>query len=280
MKPQLSIIITSYKNPNLLRLCIKSLKKNVKDVEYEIIVCDGNTEEQTYDLMREEFPKIKFVPSSRNGGFAFLVNQGLDVAEGNYFFVINADIIIKNNSVKELLDFLKNNSDVGMVGPKLINFDNSVQPSCFRFYTLSLILYRRTFLRRFSFAEKKLNSFLMEDFNKTKILEADWIMGSAMMISKESLKKVGKVDKRFFMYFDDVDWCWRFWENNLKIVHYPLAEVYHYHGKQSTSQGVVGAVLLNKYTRIHIASAFKFFSKHFGKKNPHKVYNLMKDNKK
>ncbi len=57
MKPQLSIIITSYKNPNLLRLCINSLKKNVKDIDYEIVVCDGDTEEKTYDLMREEFPK-------------------------------------------------------------------------------------------------------------------------------------------------------------------------------------------------------------------------------
>lgn len=280
MKPQLSIIITSYKNPNLLRLCINSLKENIKDVDYEIVVCDGDTEERTYDLMREEFSKIKFIPSSQNGGFAFLVNQGLETAEGDYFFIINADIIIKNNSVKELLDFLKKNQDIGMVGPKLINFDNSIQPSCFRFYTVSLILYRRTFLKRFSFARKKLSEFLMDDQDKGKILEADWIMGSAMMISRKNLEKVGKVDRRFFMYFDDVDWCWRFWENNFRVVYYPLTEVYHYHGKQSTSQSAMGAVLVNKYTRIHIASAFKFFSKHFGKKNPHQTYNLRRSNKK
>jgi len=97
-------------------------------------------------------------------------------------------------------------------------------------------------------------------------------MGSAMMVSRNAIKKVGKMDSNFFMYFEDVDWCWRFWEKNLRVVYYPLVEVYHYHGKQSANQSALSAIIFNKYTRIHIFSAIRFFLKHFGKPNPHKIY--------
>jgi GT2 family glycosyltransferase len=114
----------------------------------------------------------------------------------------------------------------------------------------------------------------MEDVNKTKdSIEVDWVMGSTIAMSKKSLEKIGRMDERFFMYFEDVDWCWRCWENDLKVVYRPELSVYHYHGAQSSNKNVLRAVLFNKYSRIHIASAIKFFLKHFGKKNPHREYN-------
>ncbi len=72
------------------------------------------------------------------------------------------------------------------------------------------------------------------------------------------------------MYFVDVDWCWRFWQVGYRVVYNPTVQVAHYHGKASLNNGVVRAILLNKYTRIHISSALKFFKKHFKEKNPHK----------
>ncbi len=131
-----------------------------------------------------------------------------------------------------------------------------------------IIIYRRTFLGKFGFAKKAIDKFLMRDFDHNKIIEADWIMGSAMMTSSEAVKKVGLMDERFFMYFEDVDWCRRFWEKGLKVVFYPYSEMYHYHGKGSASQGVIRSLIFNKYTRYHIASGCKYFIKYFLKKNP------------
>ncbi|MFO7807090.1 MAG: glycosyltransferase family 2 protein [Candidatus Moraniibacteriota bacterium] len=269
---RLSIIVTSYKNPALLELCLNSLLDNIREVEYEIIVCDGETEEDTYYMMRNKFSKVNFIPHQENVGFGGLVNSGLKEAKGDYCFIINGDIIIKEKkAVKELLDFYKKSERAGIVSPKLINFDNSVQESCFRFYKISTIVYRRTFLKKFSFAKKELNRFLMKDIKKEKKpVDADWIMGSAMFASKENIKMVGGMDRRFFMYFEDVDWCWRFWENGFRVIYNPGIKVYHYHGKQSANKGVLKAVLFNKYARIHLLSALKFFWKHktLGWKNP------------
>jgi GT2 family glycosyltransferase len=275
MKPELSIVITSYRNPALLEMCINSLLKNVKEPVIEIIVSDSATQEDTYDLMREKFPKIKFIPNWNNTGFGILVNQGVAQAEGELVFIINGDIIVKDNeSVKQLYDFVKNNKDIGLAGPKLINFDNTIQPSHFRFYTPMTIVYRRTFLKRFKFAQKHLKRFLMDNVPDDKgAIYADWIMGSAMMGRKKVIDKIGEMDtKRFFMYFEDVDWCWRCWDKGFRVAYYPVSQMYHYHGKQSGSQSAIKAILTNKYARIHIASAFKFFLKYLGKKNPHDLY--------
>ncbi len=274
MTPELSILICSYKNPRLLELCVNSIRKNVLGIKYEIIVADNETQEETYDLMREKFPKIPFIPNQKNLGFGSMVRQCLKVAKGKFYFIINGDIIIKDDDLNKLLEYLKKHNDVGIVGPKLINFDNSIQNSCFRFYSPMTVVYRRTFLGRFDFAKKHLERFLMKEQRKSnKPIEADWVMGSAMMITKKAIDEVGTIDKRFFMYFEDVDWCWRFWEKGYKIIYNPEARVFHYHGKQSASRNVLNSMLFNKYSRIHILSALKFFVKHFGHPSPHKSSN-------
>jgi len=271
---ELSIIITSYKKPELLELCINSIRKNIEnEIDYEIIVGDSETEEGTLDLMNDKFPEIIFLANKKNVGFGKLVNQGIEKSKGRYLFIINHDIIIKGGAIQELLAFIKKNNTVGIVAPKLINFDGRIQFSAFQFYSLKTIIYRRTFLGNFSFAKKYLNKFLLKDeVASGKIIDVDWVMGSAMMMSRDAVNKVGGIDSRFFMYFEDVDWCRRFWENGYRIVYNPNVTVAHYHGKASGNQGAVQAILLNKYTRIHIKSALVYFWKYRWRKNPHQAY--------
>jgi len=272
MQPQLSIIIASFKNPGLIKLCIEAIQKNAEKIKHEIIVVDGETEERTHDLMKEKFANIKFIPNKNNVGFGKLVNQGILAATGKNLFIINHDIIVKEKSLQVLLRYLEDNPSVGMVGPKLINFDNTIQPSCFRFYSPLTIIYRRTFFGKFNFAKKHMNRFMMKNEKNNLPSDVDWIMGSAMMISRSALKKVGKLDNRYFMYFEDVDWCWRFWKKNLRVVYNPLAEVFHYHGKASKGKSALGSVVFNHLTRVHIISGFKFFLKFIGEKDPTKKY--------
>jgi len=260
--PTLSILITSYKNAPLLGLCIESFQKTVKNIDYEIIVADSETTEEVQDLMREKFSKIKFISNKKNIGFGALFNQLISSAKGEFHFLINADIIVKGNAVKELMNCLKTDEEIGVIGPRLINFDNSIQPSFFRFYRLTTVIYRRTFLKKFSWAKKDLKRFLMKSVKKSKPFEVDWLMGSALMFRATTVKKVGPMDSRFFMYFEDVDWCWRVWENELTVIHNPLVKVYHYHGKASANKGIIKAIFFNKYARIHIGSAIKFFWKY------------------
>lgn len=265
---ELSIAINSYKNPELLKLCLESIKKNVKSIQYEIIVADSATKEDTEIMMREEYPEVKFFPFRKNVGFQALLKKGIEESLADFILALNSDILVTENSIEPLLEFIKNNPSAGIAAPKLLNFNGTLQYSCFRFYRPLTIIYRRTFLKSFSFAKKHLYWFLMEDYDHKKPKEVDWVMGSAMIISKKAVEKVGFMDPRFFMYMEDVDWCRRFWENGYKVVYYPYSQMHHYHGKASARGGFFRSLFFNKLTWIHIVSAIKYFKKYQGKPLP------------
>lgn len=265
---KLSIAINSYKNPDLLKLCLDSIKKQIKDINYELIVADGETGEDTKMMMRENHPDVKFFPFKKNVGFHALVKKGIDQSSGQYVLMLNSDIIVTKGSVDKLLSYLDENPDVGIAGPKLLNFNGTMQYSCFRFYKPITILYRRTFLKKLKFVQKHLDWFLMNDYDHVNPKEVDWLMGSALMASRKSIEKVGYLDSQFFMYMEDVDWCRRFWEKGFKVIYYPYSRMYHYHAKGSAKGGIIYSLFFNKLTWIHISSAYKYFKKYRGKKNP------------
>lgn len=258
----LSIIIINYKTPEILILCINSLKLTIKSIKYEIIAADVESDYKTEYSIKNKFPDIIFLPIKNNAGYSKSVNLGIKKSanDSRYFLVLNADIVVKENAVNRMFDFMERNPVIGISGPQLLNFNNTFQNSYFKFYTPEIILYRRTFLKNFSRAKKALDNFLMagSDHNSSRCV--DWLMGSALFARGEALKKVGLMDERFFMYFEDVDWCRRFWNNGYKVAYYPRAKMMHYHGKQSNES--------KKYAFIHIVSAIKYFWKYFGQKKP------------
>jgi len=263
----LTIAINGYRNPELLKLCIKSIRRNVKNVNYELIVTDSATEEETELMMREEFPGIKFFPSRINIGFQGMVKKSIEQSQGEYLLLLNNDIIVRENSVEAILEFMKKNPDVGIAGPQLLNFNDTLQYSCFRFYKPITILYRRTFLGKFSFAKKHLDWFLMKDYDHETIRDVDWLMGSCLMLKAAAVSQVGGMDERFFLYFEDVDWCRRMWEAAWRVVYLPPSEFSHYYQRSSQQGGVTG-ILTNRVTREHLKSAIKYFWKYRGKELP------------
>jgi N-acetylglucosaminyl-diphospho-decaprenol L-rhamnosyltransferase len=265
---ELSIIITRFKNPEMLRVCIDSIRKNLTLTDTEIIVSDSETDEETRLLMKEDYPEITFIPAKKNIGFEGTVRNGYKKCRGKFILILNHDIIVKKDSIENMLSYVKEHAEVGLCGPKLLNFNEKLQLSCFRFYTPLTIIYRRTFLGRLKLAKKHLDSFLMKDFDHKDIREVDWIMGSAMITTRRAIKKVGLMDPRFSLYFEDVDWCRRFWENNLKVVYFPLSEMYHYHGRGSAGKSMIKNLFSNRLAWIHIFSAIKYFIKYFGRPLP------------
>jgi len=258
----LSIIIINYKTPEILNLCVKSLKSTIAKIRYEIIVVDVESDYKTEYFIRDSFPDVIFVPLEKNAGYSKSVNAGIKKIEsgGKYLLALNADIIVKPEAIDKMFSYMENNPKTGISGPQLLNFNNTFQNSYFRFYTPKIILYRRTVLKDFSFAKKALEYFLMKGSDHKLIQPVDWLMGSALFIRRSALEKVGPMDERFFMYFEDVDWCRRFWDNDFKVIYYSDVKMMHYHGKQS-----VGS---NLYAIIHIISAVKYFWKYLGKKIP------------
>lgn len=260
---KLSIIINHHRTTETLLKCLAALKKELsgKIGEYEIIVTDSEAEERTVGLLAAKYPEVIYIPHEKNVGFAKIVNPAIEKARGDYFFIINADIILKNEkSLIDMIDYLEKHKDAGIVGPKLLNIDGSVQQSFFREYTPLTILARRTFFGKTSLGKKYLDWFSYKDKGELGApTEVEWLMGSALLLERKRLEKIGgKFDERFFMYFEDADLCRRFREVGLKVVYYPLAEMTHYHIRASRGGRGIFDVFFNRLTRVHIASYLKY----------------------
>jgi len=265
---ELSIIVTNYRNPSLLKICLDSVSKHASGLAYELIVVDGATQEDTEMMMREDYAEVKFFPFKENVGFQALIKKGVEESVGKYLLILNGDIIVTPNSIQKMLAYIKTDANIGMVGPKLLNFDGTLQYSCFHFYQPITIVYRRTFLGRFAFAKKHLAWFLMKDCDHDKIMQVDWLMGSSLLITRQAIEKVGLMDPGYFMYMEDVDWCRRFWEHGYQVMYYPVAVMHHYHGKVSDKGSVIKSLLLNRMTWVHIFSAIRYFKKYWNKPIP------------
>ena len=267
---ELTIAVNGYRSPEILRLCLLSIRKEMatSGIDYEVLVADSATEEDTEMLMREEFPEARFFPFHENVGFKTLVNTSITEAQGKYVFLINSDIVLTVGVMQKMLAYLKAHPEIGILGPKQLNFNGGLQPSCFRFYKLQTILYRRTWLGRLPFAKRHLRWFTLADEDLSKATPVDWVIGSAMLVSRDRALSIGPVDEDFFMYMEDVDWCRRFWEHGLQVVYYPDAFVYHYHAKGSARGGFLGSLLWNRLTWYHIESAIRYFWKYRGRPLP------------
>ena len=257
-----SIIIVNYKNPPLLRLCLSSLKRALSaNFKHEILVVDIASIPETRNVIKE-FPGVKITTFKENIGYTKGVNEGVKASSGDYILILNPDIVPMTKSIEGLTSYLAANTNIGLAGPRLLNFDGSVQNSAFRYYTPLTVLCRRSPLGHTPFGKKILNKFVMADKKLNAPSEVEWLMGSAMLASRKAIDKVGLMDENFFMYMSDVDWARRFWENGFKVVYYPFSEMYHYHKRSSKGRFGPLDIFMNKQSRLHLVDAVRYFRKY------------------
>ncbi|RMD50910.1 glycosyltransferase family 2 protein [Candidatus Parcubacteria bacterium] len=257
----LSIIIVHTFEKDQIRQTLRGIKRAAPKLHYEVILVDNNIQSEMKQVLKEEFPSARYLSARGNLGFGGAMNIGIRAARGKYILIFNPDIVVRPNSLETLFDFMEKNPQVGIVGPKLLNPDGSLQYSCFRFPTIMIPVYRRTFLGRMPFGKKALAHYLMQDDDHNEIMEVDSLIGAALFTRREALNQVGLFDERFFMYYEDNDLCRRFWEKGYKVVYNPQAQMIHYH-RRASADGNFWQQLMSKYTRIQIMSAIKFFLKY------------------
>ncbi len=261
----LSIIILNYKAKGLVKQCLKGIKLLNLALNYEIIVVDNHSGDSCVEMIKQYFPHVKLIESDKNRGFAAGNNLGLKEAQGKYVMILNPDITILEGAIEKMHEFMETNESVGVCGPKLINPDGTVQMSCYHFPKFMVPIYRRTFLGNLPWAKKNLHHYLMKDWDHNANREVDWLLGACLLVRRLAIDQVGLMDERFFLYFEDVDWCRRFWQAGFKVYYLAEAEMVHYHQRLSAENpGLRG--LFSDTTRIHIASWIKYFAKHLGTK--------------
>ncbi len=267
----LSIIIVNYNARGLLRQCLRSLFNSLAGatIKWSITVVDNNSHDDSTAMVREQFPEVRLIPLEYNGGYAKGVNVGIKSTECRYYLILNMDTtIVQPRALERMVEFMDAHPAVGLAGPKLINADGTTQASCCRFPKFLYPVYRRTFFGKLPFAKRAIRDFLMLDWNHNETIPVDWVIGTGMIVRHDALEHVGLMDERFFMYYEDVDWCRRFWEHDWKVMYISDTEIVHYHGRGSAKQSGVISVILNRQTRIHITSWFKYVIKYAGKDLP------------
>jgi len=267
-----SFLIVHYNTPKLLRQTLRGIRRSAPQVQYEVIVVDNNPKLRIKEMFKEEFPEVKIITAEKNVGFAGGMNLAIKEAIGRYLLIFNPDIVLKSGAIEKLVKFLDENQEVGLVGPQLRHPDGSIQLSCYNFMKPRIIAYRRLpLLRKFSGPHQAVNEYLMADWDHAKTREVDYMLGAALMVRRTALDEVGIFDEAFFMYFEDQDFCRRFWEQGWKVVYYPEARMVHYH-RRETAQGGFLKQIFNPLTRIQLNSARIYYRKYRHKSNPRQNY--------
>ncbi len=270
-KPMLdvSIIIVHYNTPRLLRQTLKGIRRANLHVSYEVIVVENDVKRGCVETVRREFPEVQLVVNEKNLGFGVGMNTGFARATGRYLLVFNPDIILSEGSLEKLVAFMDARTDVGMVGPRLNNPDGSLQASCYRFMEPKTVLYRRIpLLRSLPFAKRHLGAYLMNEWDHAEARDVDYLLGAAMLVRRKALDMVGGFDPAYFVYFEDQDFCRRFWKAGWRVIYNPEATMIHYH-RRETAEGHFFRQLFKPLTRIQLRSAVYYFKKYRGEKNPH-----------
>ncbi len=240
---ELSIIIVNFNTKELLQDCLQSVFKTAKGINFEVIVVDNGSSDGSNEIIREKFSQVRFIKNETNLGFAKANNMGIRQAQGNYILLLNSDTIVSENTLKYLLDFAKINTDVGIVAPKLLNRDGSIQVSVRKPPTLLGAIQEYIF--------KQPGSFDSYEPRGKSFSEVECVIGAAILVPKEVFSKVGLLDERYFMYFEDLEFCRRLRRKGFKIYYLPNTTVIHLLGATGKKTGQPTNELLKKSSRIY-----------------------------
>lgn len=253
----MSIVIVNYNSGVLLRDCLSSIYQNTKHVGFEVNIIDNNSSDMSIKLAQEEFKDINLIENKCNIGFAKANNQGIKEARGRYVLLLNPDTIISSEVLASMVNFMDSHKDIGILGPKILNSDGTLQLSCRSFLNLKTVFFTRDSLLNKVFPNNRYSrKYLLSVWHHNDRREVDWVSGACMMIRKEVFDNIGLMDDNFYMYCEDVDFCYRAKKAGWKVFYLPEVEIIHHAG--SCSKG-------SRYTSIinHHKSMVVFYKKHF-----------------
>lgn len=212
-----SIIILSYNTKELLRECLKSLYKNIKGVDPEVIVVDNASTDGSVEMVRNNFRNVVLVENKKNVGFSKGNNIGAKIAKGEYLLFLNSDTEVRDNGLLEMLEFLETHPGVGILGGRLRNNDGSLQKSAGVFYNLFNVFLMLFGGERIGMLRK----------SPSHIMQVDWVSGAFMMIRKELFEKLKGFDEKLFMYMEDMEICFRAKKLGFSTFFYPNVNMLH-----------------------------------------------------
>ena len=257
----LSICIVNLNAKKYLSKCLNSIPKGLKTQDYEIIIVDNNSSDNSCSFIKNlKNNKIRLIQNFYNSGYTKAINQAIEKSKGENILILNPDSILEKKSIDTLLNFLKRNEKVGIIGPKVIDELGSFQASCRRGLAtpLAVFFYFLGFAKLFK-ENKFFTGYQLNHLDENYISQVDGVSGSCMVVKREVVDKIGYFDERFFAYQEDSDYCLRAKYAGWSIFYNPQAKIVHVGGVGGSNSVPMKAIF--EWHR----SYFRYYFKHFSK---------------
>jgi len=228
--PILSIIIVNWNTKLHLKWCLHYVFKRTQGINFEVLVVDNGSSDSSITMVENNFPGVKIIRNQQNLGFAKANNQAIKKARGKYILLLNSDTKITEQALTKMVEYLEDNSQVGILGCKLLNPDGSLQPSCRRFPTLLSQIIILLKLHNYFPNFKAIKEYYMLDWPHDKISQVNQVMGACFMVRKKVFTDIGLLDDKYFIWFEEVDFCRRAQKAGWTTYFTPEAQVFHEKG--------------------------------------------------
>ncbi|MFL0376183.1 glycosyltransferase family 2 protein [Paenibacillus amylolyticus] len=255
-----SIIIVNYNTCQLTLDCLASVYASQTSYKYEVIVIDNASHDGSVEAIREVYPDVQLIANQNNTGFAVANNQGMEVAKGRYVLLLNSDTVIQPDTLHTMIYCMDRHPEMGASGCKVILPDGSLDKACKRgFPTPSASFYYAFGISRLFPDRPKFNQYQMGHLSPDDEYPVDCLVGAFMLVRRETIDQVGGLDETFFMYGEDIDWCYRIKEAGWGIFYYPRTYIVHYKGGSARRKPL-------KITYEFHRAMWVFHRKHYAKK--------------
>lgn len=248
-----SVIIVNYNGEHLLPQCLQAVQQAAGSCTLETIVVDNGSTDNSVKLLRQVWRPTHLLEAGANLGFSRANNAGIAVARGRYVLLLNTDCFVSPNLLEVLVGYLDTDPCVAAVGPRLLNPDGSLQPSCHNFpQPLVLLLEQSTlwkWLRRVPIVSERL--FIASDHCRPRAV--DWLAGACLLLRPRALASVNGLDEDFPFYWEETDLCLRLRQQKWQIVFVPSAQAVHLGGGSTSARSQV------QFFR----SLYQFYRKHY-----------------
>ena len=250
---KLSIIIVNYNVTELLRNCLSSIQKFVDITDYEVIVIDNFSPDDSWKILMNEFPQFHFIENNKNEGFAIANNKAVETAKGEYILLLNPDTEFEGFYMKEILDFADAQEKFGCLGIRMHDAEGNFLPESKRSVPDMFNSFEKLFI---NFKKNNSKSYYRNDVDEHEIAEVEVITGAFFLTKKEIYENVGGLDEQYFMYGEDIDLCYTILKNGYQNFYYGKASLLHHKGESTVKDRIYlerfyGAmqIFINKYYR-------------------------------
>jgi GT2 family glycosyltransferase len=253
----ISIIIVNYNVRQFLREALGSIRRALPGIQAEIFVVDNASEDGSAEMVKQNFPGVVLIENGENVGFAKANNIALRRATGDYLLLINPDTVVQEDTFSVMLDFFRKHPDAGLAGCKILNPDGSLQLPCRRGFPTPWVAFTKIFGLSTLFPKSRLfGKYNLTYMDPDQTYPVDAVSGSFMMVRREAFDRVGGLDESFFMYGEDLDWCYRIRKAGYRVYYVHGTKIVHFKG-QSTRRSDIDELK-------HFYEAMELFvEKHF-----------------